>query len=603
MHHCKIEKNPKHLKLKSLCAKNICASNGKITNLNSTNITTDNLTATTSNISNLNVDYLYLNGVNLNCMLSKPGQKETETVFDSVVSNSTTVSTGFTFPQTTINVVSTAGFASYGIFYVESTDGLQPVKYDGLTPTSFTNVTTGSGSVLTGAEITQDLPIRNHNIDEVVYNALICNSQSELFALKERLAEGRTAIQNFYNDNDCNFCGPTGPVGIKIHGYMTVPLLSLSSCGVSGGTGANAPFTTTQILKSVNYSLDVEYDIEKVKSVQPRVVSILCQLAYIDPTNIDEGDTGITGPCTIPNGNCGFPNCGPVYLTELEVSNKQYTPTLDLVYGEAFDAVVQIPSFLATLATMAMPDTDNSAAVQIVVYSEEGLTIWPESQTRGGDSNVDCGNNCKFGFTADTSGTTPICSTVSSSNVTCRCGSDVNGRPSGNPLCVTIVSSFTAVPTTGSAPLTVQFNNTSIYPALADASFIGTIVGNTLTVSQVKGTIAINQFLQSNTPGNTLLPFTYIISGSGTTWQVNLNQNITDLSMIAFANSSAYPVTFSWDFGDGTASSDVNPSHTYNTAGTYNVVLSVVQPKKPGSNCDCTPFNFTSTSNTTITVS
>ena len=34
--------------------------------------------------------------------------------------------------------------------------------------------------------------------------------------------------------------------------------------------------------------------------------------------------------------------------------------------------------------------------------------------------------------------------------------------------------------------------------------------------------------------------------------------------------------TYSWTFGDGSAASVVeNPDHTYNTAGTYNVTLSV----------------------------
>ncbi|MGW9191013.1 PQQ-dependent sugar dehydrogenase [Streptomyces rubiginosohelvolus] len=38
-------------------------------------------------------------------------------------------------------------------------------------------------------------------------------------------------------------------------------------------------------------------------------------------------------------------------------------------------------------------------------------------------------------------------------------------------------------------------------------------------------------------------------------------------------------LTHAWDFGDGTTSTDPNPSHTYTTAGTYNPTLTVTDPE------------------------
>lgn len=39
--------------------------------------------------------------------------------------------------------------------------------------------------------------------------------------------------------------------------------------------------------------------------------------------------------------------------------------------------------------------------------------------------------------------------------------------------------------------------------------------------------------------------------------------------------SDAHPTKWLWDFGDGTTSTDQNPTHTYKSAGTYNVTLTV----------------------------
>ncbi len=47
-------------------------------------------------------------------------------------------------------------------------------------------------------------------------------------------------------------------------------------------------------------------------------------------------------------------------------------------------------------------------------------------------------------------------------------------------------------------------------------------------------------------------------------------------STISFTNTTTYGATYQWDFGDGTTSTQVNPSHTYTQAGTYTVKLSAV---------------------------
>ena len=47
------------------------------------------------------------------------------------------------------------------------------------------------------------------------------------------------------------------------------------------------------------------------------------------------------------------------------------------------------------------------------------------------------------------------------------------------------------------------------------------------------------------------------------------------VSTVEFTNTSSKTGTVSWDFGDGTTSTDMNPSHKYSKAGVYQVTLTV----------------------------
>ena len=51
-------------------------------------------------------------------------------------------------------------------------------------------------------------------------------------------------------------------------------------------------------------------------------------------------------------------------------------------------------------------------------------------------------------------------------------------------------------------------------------------------------------------------------------------------STINFLNQSEKAEAFSWDFGDGFTSDDINPSHRYVKSGTYTVTLNAIRGKK-----------------------
>ena len=48
--------------------------------------------------------------------------------------------------------------------------------------------------------------------------------------------------------------------------------------------------------------------------------------------------------------------------------------------------------------------------------------------------------------------------------------------------------------------------------------------------------------------------------------------------IVAFTNNSQYYNSFVWDFGDGTTTTNTNPSHFYNNAGTFTALLTVTGP-------------------------
>jgi len=86
------------------------------------------------------------------------------------------------------------------------------------------------------------------------------------------------------------------------------------------------------------------------------------------------------------------------------------------------------------------------------------------------------------------------------------------------------------------------------------------------------------------------VPLTATASGTPTTGNAPLNVSFT-----GSASGGTAPYSYSWNFGDGSAASTAqNPSHTYNTAGTYTATLTVTDTSSPAK---------TATSTVTVTVS
>ncbi|WP_141241739.1 PKD domain-containing protein, partial [Methanosarcina spelaei] len=156
------------------------------------------------------------------------------------------------------------------------------------------------------------------------------------------------------------------------------------------------------------------------------------------------------------------------------------------------------------------------------------------------------------------------------------------------------VANFTATPTSGTAPLTVNFkdqstgtvssyawdfnNDDNVDSTEQNPSYTYAAAGSYTVNLTVTGPGGIDSEVKTgyvkvtgSSPGKPVAAFS-VSSVSGKT---PLTVTFTD-------KSSNMPTKWKWSFGDGTTSTQQNPKHKYSAAGKYMVVLTVTNAK--GSN-------------------
>ena len=137
-------------------------------------------------------------------------------------------------------------------------------------------------------------------------------------------------------------------------------------------------------------------------------------------------------------------------------------------------------------------------------------------------------------------------------------------------------SGFTVSQNAGCAPLSVQFSNASSANATTyEWQFPGgspssSTAQNPPSVEYaVSGTYTVTLTV-SNAAGNNTSTQTIVVNGGPT---ANFSSTVSSLTA-TFANNSSNSISYSWDFGDGSSSSnEANPAHDYALDGTYTVVL------------------------------
>ena len=146
------------------------------------------------------------------------------------------------------------------------------------------------------------------------------------------------------------------------------------------------------------------------------------------------------------------------------------------------------------------------------------------------------------------------------------------------------VTAFTATPTAGLAPLSVQFTDLSAGSPTSWSWAFGD--GNTSTAQNPQhtyssaGTYTVTLTATNEYGSDTETKTDYITVYSPVTAQFMADVTYGALPLtVQFTDaSSGSPTSWTWDFGDGNTSTDQNPEHTYTAVGTYTVKLIASHP-------------------------
>jgi predicted outer membrane repeat protein len=144
------------------------------------------------------------------------------------------------------------------------------------------------------------------------------------------------------------------------------------------------------------------------------------------------------------------------------------------------------------------------------------------------------------------------------------------------------VPGFSTDVTNGDAPLTVQFNDQSTGNITGYAwdfnndGIVDSTVQNPSWTYSKPGTYTVTEIVTGPGGSKTLIK-TDLVTVNWTVPVANFTANTTKgaspLTVKFTDTSSNNPTSWLWDFGDGSTSTDENPTHTYSTLGNYTVTL------------------------------
>jgi len=312
--------------------------------------------------------------------------------------------------------------------------------------------------------------------------------------------------------------------------------------------------------------LDADFTADQTTGCEPLTVAFtdLSTGTAIDGWNWDFGDGG-TSTAQNPSHTYNTPGTYTVTLTVSSSSQGCNDAEIKTDYITVDPAPTA--DFSGSPTTGEAPLT-----VSFTDLSTNDPTSWDWDFGDGGTSTE---QNPTYIY--DTAGTYTVILTATN-----NCGSDTETKVDYITVtCTPPVADFEGTPTTGEAPLTVNFTDLSTNgPSSWDWDFGD---GGTSTeqnpshVYNEPGDYTVTLTATNNCGSDVETKVDYIhvdtcyapvadFSGSPTSGEAPLTVTFTDLS-------TNNPTSWDWDFGDGGTSTDQNPTHVYESAGTFTVTL------------------------------
>lgn len=242
-----------------------------------------------------------------------------------------------------------------------------------------------------------------------------------------------------------------------------------------------------------------------------------------------------------------------------------------LINSECFEAINSAP---INLTILPLPTADfNSIQTGALTFDFTNLSTNANSYLWDfGDNNSSTQENPQHTYAEAGNYTVLLTVFNACDTLTSTQNINIEGAPTAN---------FSFTPTTGCAPLMVQYTNQSTGNA---SNFAWIFDGGAPAFS-----LDENPIITYNNPGsyNALLIVSNA-SGTDSLLQENIitvqdnaiagyNYTINDLEVV-FTNTSQSANNYTWDFGDTNSSIETNPSHTFSEAGSYTVSLTATGP-------------------------
>ncbi|MCG3156248.1 MAG: hypothetical protein DKINENOH_02871 [bacterium] len=343
-------------------------------------------------------------------------------------------------------------------------------------------------------------------------------------------------------------------------GDYTVTLTATSSCGTATKSQTNYIHVDPCLRPTVNFTAST------TSGNAPLTVNFIDQST--GSPSVWRWEFGDDSTSTLQNPSHQYTVAGD-YTVTLTVTSSCGATT------KSQTNFIHVDACLPPVANFtALPDSGNAPlAVKFTDQSTGSPSSW---HWDFGDGNTATQQNPTHTYSAAGDYTVKLI-------ITNICGADTlmaAQRVHVDP-CLLPAASFTAATTSGNAPVTVKFTDQSAGSPHAWRWEFGddstSTQQNPSHTYQVAGDYTV-KLIATNACGsdtairenyirvNPCVPPTANFSASATSGNAPLSVSFRD-------ESSGNPTSWSWEFGDGTSSTEQSPSHQYTLAGTYTVKL------------------------------